>query len=86
MSYEDYETEEESMPSLKYNLNEDGTVQSVEISIPMVKVQTKYYIISTDEYYNPDHPEAGYKFYETERTETIMDHGTTTITYSLTYR
>lgn len=86
MSYEDYETEGESMPELKYNLNEDGTVQSVEISIPMVKVLTKYYIISSDEYMNPDHPEVGYKFYETERTNTVLDRGTTTITYSLTYR
>ena len=86
ISNEYYQTEGESMPELKYNLNEDGTVQSVEIPVPMVKVLTKYYIISTDEYMNPDHPELGYKYYETERTETITDHGTTTITYSLTYR
>lgn len=85
-SYEDYETESESMPTLKYNLNEDGTVQSVEISMPMVKVLKEYDIISSGEYFHPEHPELGYKYVETNHKETVMDSGITTVTFSFTYR
>ena len=85
-SYEDYESESESMPTLKYNLNEDGTVQSVEISMPMVKVLKEYDIISSGEYFHPEHPELGYKYVETNHKETVMDSGITTVTFSFTYR
>lgn len=85
-SYEDYESESESIPTLKYNLNEDGSVQSVEISIPMVKVLKEYDIISTGEYYNPEHPELGYQYVETNHKETVMDSGNTTATFTFTYR
>lgn len=85
-SYEDYETESESMPTLKYNLNEDGTVQSVEISMPMVKVLKEYDIISSGEYFHPEHPELGYKYVETNHKETVMDSGNTTVTFTFTYR
>ena len=74
------------MPTLKYNLNEDGTVQSVEISMPMVKVLKEYDIISTGEYYNPEHPELGYQYVETNHKETVMDSGNTTVTFTFTYR
>ena len=74
-SYEDYESESESMPALKYNLNEDGTVQSVEISMPMVKVLKEYDIISSGEYFHPEHPELGYKYVETNHKETVLDSG-----------
>ena len=79
-SYEDYESESESMPALKYNLNEDGTVQSVEISMPMVKVLKEYDIISSGEYFHPEHPELGYKYVETNHKETVLDSGITTVT------
>lgn len=85
-SYEDYESESESMPTLKYNLNEDGTVQSVEISMPMVKVLKEYDIISSGEYFHPEHPELGYKYVETNHKETVMDSGITTVTFTFTYR
>lgn len=85
-SYEDYESESESMPALKYNLNEDGTVQSVEISMPMVKVLKEYDIISSGEYFHPEHPELGYKYVETNHKETVLDSGITTVTFTFTYR
>lgn len=85
-SYEDYESESESMPALKYNLNEDGTVQSVEISMPMVKVLKEYDIISSGEYFHPEHPELGYKYVETNNKETVLDSGITTVTFTFTYR
>lgn len=85
-SYEDYESESESIPTLKYNLNEDGTVQSVEISMPMVKVLKEYDIISSGEYFHPEHPELGYKYVETNHKETVMDSGNTTVTFTFTYR
>lgn len=85
-SYEDYQPKNESIPTLKYNLNEDGTVQSVEISMPMVKVLKEYDIISSGEYFHPEHPELGYKYVETNHKETVMDSGITTVTFSFTYR
>lgn len=86
MSHEDYEFESESMPTLKYNLNEDGTVQSVEISMLMVKILKEYDIISSGEYFLPEYPELGYKYVETNHKETVMDSGITTVTFSFTYR
>lgn len=82
----DYKSENESMPTLKYNLNEDGTVQSVEISMPMVQVLKEYDIISTGEYYNPEHPELGYQYVETNLKETVLDKGINTLTFTFTYR
>ena len=85
-SYEDYQPKEESMPTLKYNLNEDGTVRSVEISMPMVKILKEYDIISSDEYFFPEHPEGGYKYVKTNHKETVMDSGVNTVTFTFTYR
>ena len=85
-SYEDYQPENGSMPTLKYNLNEDGTVNSVEILMPMVKVLKEYDIISSGEYFDSECPELGYDYVVTNHKQTVMDSGITTVTFIFTYR
>lgn len=85
-AYYEYQPVPESETTVNYRLNEDGTVQSIDIECPMAKILKEYDIISTDVPFMPEAPEAGYEYVETNHKETVEETGITTISYTITYR
>lgn len=84
-AYYEYHPVPESEPTVTYNLNDEGLVQSIDIECPVAKILKEYDIISTDVPFIPEHPEAGYEYVETNHKETIEETGITIITYTISY-
>lgn len=85
-SYDDYAYDEDVETHLNYTLNENGSVASVVADMPIVKIRHEYEIVSGEELFNPNHPEAGYKYEIRNKKDTELDRGTNSITYTFTYR
>lgn len=85
-SYDDYAYDEDVEIHLNYTLNENGSVASVVADMPIVKIRHEYEIVSGEELFDPNHPEAGYKYEIRNKKDTELDRGTNSITYTFTYR
>ena len=85
-SYEYYTYAEDTEERLDYVFNDDGTVASVTARATVVKIKHEYDIVVGNEPFDPEYPEAGYRYEIKNRKDTELDRGTNSAVYSFTYR